>query len=442
MGKMIDFHTHRRILAILAEMQVALSGGKKRKEAREPKEYLTFFAELRGICREYDFRQAHYGKILERLTTMLEKAARKGHFPVKKELRQCEEMLSELAAGLKKEKNIKKGIVFLPYLASMWDCMESVWQAADSDKEHCNAYIMPIPYCNKNEDGTPNEWFLDVEKFPPGLPLLPWDKTDLSQLHPDIIVIHNPYEDRGRINCVDARYYPSVLKHCTDKLVYIPYFIVRDKDAKNPRYGRVKTLANASAFWHSDVIIMNTRAEKEAYIKVLEEWHTRKSLEKRIFALGSPKIDKLLHTGRDKKNLPEKWQEIIGGRKVILYNTSIQDFLDTPELFMEKIRDTLEYFRRERKAVLWWRPHPLLLDSVKSMYPELLPRYEEMVKNYREKAWGIYDESGDMYRAIAWSDAYYGDPSSVAVLYSMTGKPLLISDCKIRNCGEEEKHGG
>ena len=439
---MMDFHTHRRILGVLAEMGEDISGGKKHKGTKTPGEYLSFFDEMKAVCRKYDFQQTHYGKILERLTTMLEKAAKKGHFPVKKELRQCEEMLGELAAGLKKEKNVKKGIVFLPYQASMWDCMESLWRAADSDKEHCNAYIIPIPYCNMNEDGTPNEWFLDAKKFPPGLPLLPWDKTDLSQLHPDIIVIHNPYEDRGKINCVDAHYYPSVLKKCTDKLVYIPYFIIRDKDAENPRYGRVKILANASAFWHSDVIIMNSKAEKEAYIKALEEWHTRENLEKRIYALGSPKIDKLLHTGRDKKNLPEKWQEIINGRKVILYNTSIQDFLSTPELFIEKIRDTLEYFRRERRAVLWWRPHPLLLDSVKSMHPRLLPRYEEMVKTYREEAWGIYDEGGDMYRAIAWSDAYYGDASSVAVLYSMTGKPLLVSNCKIRNCGKEEEHGG
>ena len=438
----MDFHTHRRILGILAEMGEDISGGKKHKSSRAPGEYLNFFAELKALCREYDFHQAHYGKMLERLTTTLEKAARKGHFPVKKELRQCEEMLTELAAGLKKEKNVKKGIVFLPYLASMWDCMESVWQAADSDRDHCNAYIIPIPYCNMKEDRTPNEWFLDAKKFPPGLPLLPWDKTDLSKLHPDIIVIHSPYEDRGRINSVDAHYYPSVLKNCTDKLVYIPYFICRDIDVKNPKYDRVKTLANASAFWHSDVIILNSKAEKEAYIKALEEWHTRKNLEKRIFALGSPKIDKPLHTKREAYELPDEWQELINGKKVILYNTSIQEFLNTPELFMEKLRDTLEYFRRERRAILWWRPHPLLLDSVKSMQTKLLPTYEEMVKTYREEAWGIYDESGDMYRAIAWSDAYYGDPSSVAVLYSMTGKPMLASNCKIRNCGKEEKHAG
>ena len=47
-----------------------------------------------------------------------------------------------------------------------------------------------------------------------------------------------------------------------------------------------------------------------------------------------------------------------------------------------------------------------------------------------------------MHRAIAWSDGYYGDASSVAALYSLTGKPMLVSNCKIRNCGKEEKHAG
>ncbi len=285
----MDFHTHRRILGILAEMGEDISGGKKHKSTRAPGEYLSFFDELKAVCRKYDFRQTHYGKILERLTTMLEKAARKGHFPVKKELRQCEEMLAELAAGLKKETNVKKGIVFLPYQASMWDCMESLWRAADSDKEHCNAYIIPIPYCNMKEDGTPNEWFLDAKKFPPGLPLLPWERTDLRKWHPDIIVIHNPYEDCSLVNAVEPRYYPSALRKCTDKLVYIPYFIVGRGALRDPALREIRGLARTAGMWHSDAVILHSREEKDAYIRALEEWRTPEYWQSHILALGSPK---------------------------------------------------------------------------------------------------------------------------------------------------------
>ena len=46
----------------------------------------------------------------------------------------------------------KKEVVFLPYKASMWDSLESVWKAADEDPE-CDAYVIPIPYYDKNPDG-------------------------------------------------------------------------------------------------------------------------------------------------------------------------------------------------------------------------------------------------------------------------------------------------
>ena len=36
-------------------------------------------------------------------------------------------------------------IVFLPYKASMWDCLESVWEAAEGDPG-CEAFVVPIPY--------------------------------------------------------------------------------------------------------------------------------------------------------------------------------------------------------------------------------------------------------------------------------------------------------
>lgn len=46
----------------------------------------------------------------------------------------------------------KTKIVFMPYKASMWDCMESVWEAAYADEE-CEVCVVPIPYYERNEHG-------------------------------------------------------------------------------------------------------------------------------------------------------------------------------------------------------------------------------------------------------------------------------------------------
>ena len=57
----------------------------------------------------------------------------------------CNELLQYIKKETEQEKHFKKEIVFLPYQAAMWDSLESVWKATYEDKEHCNAYVMPIP---------------------------------------------------------------------------------------------------------------------------------------------------------------------------------------------------------------------------------------------------------------------------------------------------------
>ena len=65
------------------------------------------------------------------------------------------------------------------------------------------------------------------------------------------------------------------------------------------------------------------------------------------------------------------------------------------------------------------------------MLPQLLMQYKQIVDNYLDEQWGIYDNSSDLYRAIAISDAYFGDQGSVAWLYHKTGKPILIQDVNL-----------
>ncbi|MCM1237294.1 MAG: hypothetical protein NC489_45075 [Ruminococcus flavefaciens] len=43
---------------------------------------------------------------------------------------------------------------------------------------------------------------------------------------PDIIYFHNPYDNWNLVTSVGPRFYSSNLKKYTEKLVYIPYFIL------------------------------------------------------------------------------------------------------------------------------------------------------------------------------------------------------------------------
>ena len=61
--------------------------------------------------------------------------------------------LLKVENSAKNDITVRKEAVFLPYKASMWDSLESVWKAADED-ENCDAYVIPIPYYDKNPDGS------------------------------------------------------------------------------------------------------------------------------------------------------------------------------------------------------------------------------------------------------------------------------------------------
>ena len=50
----------------------------------------------------------------------------------------------QIKNSVEKDIPVRMEAVFLPYKASMWDSLESVWKAADEDPD-CDAYVIPIP---------------------------------------------------------------------------------------------------------------------------------------------------------------------------------------------------------------------------------------------------------------------------------------------------------
>ena len=355
----------------------------------------------------------------------------------------CLELVHEIGKSIAKENHFKKEIVFLPYQASMWDSMESVWQAARDDSEHAIAYVVPIPYCDRTPDGNAaREWHCDIAKFPRYVPMIDYRYIDLEDMHPDAIVIQNPYDNYNLVTSVDETYYSWNLKKWTDKLVYIPYFVIEEIDPDDE-----KALENISHFifqgqgvLNADLTVVQSENMREAYIRLLVKRtdKDRAYWEKRISGLGSPKIDKVLATGREDILLPEDWRRVIEKpdgtwKKVILYNVSLSSLMDNKDKLLDKMEWVVQTFRERRNdVVLLWRPHPLFEATVESQAPELGERYRRMVERYRSGGWGIYDDSSDLHRAIAVSDGYYGDRSSLVTLYQAVKKPVMMQSIRVR----------
>ena len=395
---------------------------------------------LEGIGTEAVAYLGQYCEKLYQVNMQLEDiSAQKAGSQLEESLRKAETAIQDFP--------IRREVVFLPYKASMWDSLESVYFAAKEDKE-CDAYVVPIPYYDKGADGSLGQMHYEGNEYPPNIEITHYMTYNLEERKPDVIYIHNPYDECNVVTCVPERFFSRNLKNYTDCLVYIPYFILAEMEPDDQ-----DSIDNMKHFcflpgivWADKVIVQSEKMRQiyiNEYIKAAQakglsgEYTDRKKLEDKILGIGSPKLDKIQHTDKAGLEIPDEWLKIIekpdGTRKkIVLYNTSINGLLQNDEKMIEKMKSVFGIFKEEQETIaLLWRPHPLIPTTVRTMRPELWRMYEELVKTYREEGWGIYDDSADMDRAIVLSDAYYGDQSSLVQIYQATGKPIMLQNVEV-----------
>lgn len=135
---------------------------------------------------------------------------------------------------------------------------------------------------------------------------------------------------------------------------------------------------------------------------------------------------------KENRIFPDDWKEVVREKKVILYNTGVSTLLHGREKRIEKMKWVFRIFKEHPEVVLWWRPHPLEISTLQSMLPELEEQYMEVRRWYQEERIGILDESADLNRAIAISDAYYGAWSSVVELCRIVKMPVLTENNRMK----------
>lgn len=423
-------------MAIKNRILKNLNAAKNNNENLLFKESLNDLITAQNLCQKglTEKNYKPYGEIYDGLILAVKNLITSGN--VTELVNLSDELLSYLKNQTQNEKNFKKEIIFLPVQAAMWDSLESVWKAAYEDSEHCITYVVPLPYVNlifdeKNNTYIPDKWHLDKDKFPSYVPTIFFNDIDLKEIHPDVIFINNPYDDCNYVTSVDYHFYSSLLKDYTDKLVYVPYFVLSEPVQEE----NLEEFVLQPGVLNSNLIITQSETIREGYIKILSrKYPDNQDWENRIIALGSPKIDKVINLKKEDYELPKKWRKLIEGKKVILYLTSFSPQVTNSNKMLQKMKYVFNIFKNRKDVILWWRPHPLLKQSLKSMRPDILNGYLKLEKEYIRRNFGIYDDTGELERAICYSDAYYGDASSVLTLYKYTGKPIMIENFNI--CGE------
>jgi hypothetical protein len=314
-------------------------------------------------------------------------------------------------------------VAFLSYNASMSDSIESVYLAAKADPV-CDAFWVPVPYYERRPDGSLGSMRCEgADCYGADIVCTDWREYDIKARRPDVIFTFNPYDGGNLVTSIHPDFYCERLRSLTDILVYVPYF-VNDDDAVPEHFC---TLAGC-VFAHK--VILQSEEVRNVYIRVFKKAYGNRfgKPEDKFVALDSPKFDKVTNAKRTDFTLPQTWKHVIEGKKAIFFNTSIGALLAGNEQYLKKLRHVLDIFKTRDDVALWWRPHPLNEATYSSMRPQFLAEYRRIVADYRHAGWGIYDDTADLHRAITWTDAYYGDASSVAALYKATRKPVMILD--------------
>lgn len=351
---------------------------------------------------------------------------REDGFNVNKICRRLTKLLVKIENSVKNEIAAKKEVAFFPYKASMWDSLESVYLAAREDPE-CDAYCVPIPYFEMNPDHTFGQMHYEGREYPDGIEVIDWQTYNFEERRPDVIYIHNPYDDWNYVTSVHPRFYSENLRKYTDTLVYIPYYSTTG--------GMAEAQKLCPAYVYADYIITQAPGFREYFDARIPDG--------KFLPFGSPKFDSIIRKCKNPPEPPDDWKEKMEGRKVYFYNTSINGMLDNTENFLKKMRYVFSCFEGREDACLLWRPHPLLESTFETMRTGYLQEYRDLRREFMDKGLGIYDTTPDMENTIALCDAYIGDAaSSVLSLFGIVGKPIFVLNNRLHSEPNEDSWRG
>jgi hypothetical protein len=336
-----------------------------------------------------------------------------------KYVKRIEESIEVIANHIKVDIKAQIEILFLPYKASMWTSLESIWKAADED-EDCNAIVMPIPYYNIGNPASITETY-EGDMFPKDVPITDYRTYIIEENKPDVIVIHNPYDEYNNLTRVHPKYFSSNLKNHTDCLVYSPYFSFGTYIPEKSDF-----LYMQPATLNADKIIVQSEKVKRIFNKY-------GFADDKFIVSGSPKVDAIVNARKEDVDIPKNWIDKLSGKKVFLMNTHLSYF---PTSFSNKTKsgnyavrfhdEILKAIINKEDVGMIWRPHPLLKNMIMSRFQECGDYIKYFEETISQSSNCVVDYSGDYRPAFFYSHALISTWSSLVNEYMVTGKPVMF----------------
>lgn len=310
---------------------------------------------------------------------------------------------------------VKIKVAFMPYKASMWDSLNTIYESAVSD-DMCDAQVIPLPYYEISQNENVMQY--EIAEFSKDINTIDYREYSLEVEMPDIIFIHNIYDKFNTITRLPEEYFTEQLKKYTSMLVYVPYHISSPYKHAGDDAGYAYMLP-----WRY--------VDKVVYCgKFVEEEALKYGVPKeKILTLGSPKFDMMYNIKNRKNIIPNEWEKKLKGKKVILLNTGCMDFVNDIRVASITMELVLDMVRFLDDVALIWRPHPLARVSLKKYAPQNLYIFDMYYNGIRKDAFDmgtILDDTANYFDSINASDILISGISSILDVYAISQKPILF----------------
>lgn len=384
-------------------------------------------------------------------------------------LDEIESVVSEIEKAIEiYQRERKKRVLFLPCSPMWWDCMEHIYEDRNLNQNN-ECTVVPIPCYQKNLNDEIVGNIEDVKRYPQDivkntLDVLGlddnalfeklWTVLDFEKTYYDEIVIQFPFDGWNRSMTIPPQFCSDELAKHTDMLTYSPCLVpVFPEEGDAKLYESLKTLIEQPTVVYSDVVLLHSEPEKEAYKSIADELteskYTRYWNEKFSIISNASEEDIQENTAADDKNvekikgvkvnpeasndnLREKCFENLNlpadflNKKILMYHIGISSLLDHKDCAIDRLRETIaDIVSNGDSLKCIFSPHANICE-LERIAPELWERYVEFIVNLKNESDIYIDESENAFRFIDIIDGYYGDGDEVAHRCRNKGIPVML----------------
>lgn len=300
-----------------------------------------------------------------------------------------------------RSKNKSPKFAFLPYKASMWDCMEPLY--LECKKCGFVADLIPLYYYTFPD----KQVHMEADAFKQ-MGYKVYDIGLLENNSYDFLIIHYPYDGSNNVTQLFPLEYAHRLKRYGE-VVYIPYH----GNIAGPEWDRFFKMPGAM---ESDYICLGSqldvdvfRATNPGYSGVIIQTENSVKWECAKMHANDP--------------VPEQYKDL--EHPVTLICGTLWTFTRDPYERMHKHALTIRQEVDNGNTVIY-RPHPLVFEAISVMKPEALHDYKEFLEHVSDLV--TLDGSPFLHQAIVVADKLICDPSSVQRSWDGTGKPIEVME--------------